>query len=71
MRAPRTTMTASLHSVKAIVSVAAFIALNNGSENRGRALINEALDVLQQPNHWPDSDPVIDVALRQLRKLGL
>lgn len=73
-RAPRTELTKSLHTVSATVNVAAHLAMNGPDGlHHGKsavALIREALAVLGQPSDWPDSDPVLRAAVKQLMRTG-
>lgn len=74
-RAPRTELTKSLHTVSAVVNVAAHLAMNgpSGPDRSVDALTRcrQALAILGQPSDWPDTDPVLTAAVRQLHKLGL
>jgi len=73
-RTPRTELTKSLHTVSAVVNVAAHLAMNgpDGLNHNKSALtlIREALAILGQPSDWPESDPVMLAAVKQLMRTG-
>jgi myo-inositol catabolism protein IolC len=74
-RPARTELTKSLHTVSAVVNVAAHLAMNgpDGTLHGKDALtlVREALAVLGQPSDWPESDPVILAAVKQLMRTGV
>lgn len=73
-RAARTELTKSLHTVSAVVNVAAHLAMNGPDGIRhgktAMALCREALALLGQPADWPDTDPVLCAAVKQLTRTG-